>query len=35
MSMKIREILETIKNNDLISLRFPVLKYAYEDGRNV
>ena len=34
--MKIREILETInKNNDLISLRFPVLKYAYEDGRNV
>lgn len=27
---------ETInKNNDLISLRFPVLKYVYEDGRNV
>ena len=27
---------ETVnKNNDMISLRFPVLKYVYEDGRNV
>lgn len=25
----------TNKNNDMISLRFPVLKYVYEDGRNV
>lgn len=25
----------TNKNNDLISLRFPVLKYVYDDGRNV
>jgi DNA ligase-1 len=27
---------ETVnKNNDMISLRFPVLKYVYENGRNV
>lgn len=25
----------TNKNNDMISLRFPVLKYVYEDGRNI
>ena len=25
----------TNKNNNMISLRFPVLKYVYEDGRNV
>jgi DNA ligase-1 len=25
----------TNKNNNMISLRFPVLKYVYEDGRTI